>query len=145
MASSEKEFFKNAYARIYHDPELDALVLQYISKVPGHEQFVEINQAVLKAFKQLNTTRFIADIRKMGIISLQSQEWVVSTLLPGLIKHLAGKPLWHAQLLDSNEIMSRVSGNNIKNKSTSTSKDIEVIQFSSEDELRKYCLEHKHP
>lgn len=133
-----KEFFKNNFARVFYDESLDALYLEYTNKVPNDEQFILVNKAVLDAFLQLKTQKFVADIRKMGIISLASQGWVVKNLLPGMIKHLKGKKLCHAQFLDASEILSKVSGGNIKNKSAEVAKDFEVKQFSKEEELKNY-------
>jgi len=133
-----KEFFKNSFARIYHDDALDTLFLEYTNRVPNDEQFIQVNQAVLDAFVKLKTQKFVADIRKMGIISLSSQNWVVNNLLPGMLKHLKGKKLYHAQFLDASEIMAKVSAGNIKNKSQQVAEDFEVKQFSKEDELKNY-------
>lgn len=132
------EFFKNNVARIHYDKSLDTLFLEYLEKVPNDASFVAINQAVLDAFTKLKTQKFVADIRRMGIISLASQDWVLKNLLPGMIKHLNGKKLHHAQFLDPSEIMSKVSGGNIKNKSTQVDSAIEVVQFSNEKELHEY-------
>ena len=133
-----KEFFKNSIARIFYDEALDALFLEYTNRVPNDEQFIAVNQAVLDAFVKLKTQKFVADIRKMGIISLSSQNWVVNNLLPGMLKHLNGKKLYHAQFLDASEIMAKVSAGNIKNKSQQVAKDFEVKQFSNEEELKNY-------
>ncbi|HEY5824798.1 MAG TPA: hypothetical protein VIT44_10555 [Cyclobacteriaceae bacterium] len=133
-----KEYFKNNFARIFYDDALDTLYLQYTSKVPSDEQFILVNQEAIKVFTQLQTTKFVADIRKMGIISINSQAWVVKNMLPGLLAHLKGKKLHHAQLLDPNEIMSKVSASNIKNKSSQVAEGFEVVQFTSEDEMIKY-------
>lgn len=133
-----KELFKTNFARIYYDESLDALYLEYTSKVPNDDQFILVNQAVLDAFVKLKSQKFVADIRKMGIISLASQSWVVNNLLPGMLKHLKGKKLYHAQFLDASEIMAKVSAANIKNKSEQVAKDFEVKQFSNEEELKNY-------
>ena len=133
-----KEYYKDTSAKVYYLPEVDTLFLEYLGKVQNDEHFIQINTAVLQNFRKLKTQKFVADIRKMGIISLASQGWVVTNLLPGMLKHLKGKKLYHAQFLDSSEIMSKVSAANIKNKSTGVSKDFEVNQFSSEVELKKY-------
>jgi hypothetical protein len=135
-----KEFFKNNFARVYYDESLDALYLQYITRVPNDEQFILVNQAVLDAFVKLNTQKFVADIRKMGIISLQSQDWIVKNLLPGMFKHLKGKTLYHAQFLDASEILSKVSAANIKNKSSQVADGFEVRQVTSDAELKEYLL-----
>ena len=74
----------------------------------------------------------------MGIISVKSQQWVVNNLLPGMIKHLKGKKLFHAQLLDPSEILSKVSANNIKDRSNTVAADFEVRQFSNDSELKEY-------
>jgi hypothetical protein len=133
-----KEFYSNKTACVYYDESLDTLFLKYLGRVANDEQFIEINTAVLNAFKTLKTQKFVADIRHMGIISIRSQEWVVKTLLPGMMAHLKGKKLFHAQLLDPSEIMSKVSAANIKKKSKDVAEDFEVVQFGSEAELTDY-------
>jgi len=132
------EFFKNSFARIFYDKELNTLFLEYISKVPSDEQFIVVNTAVLDAFRKLETQKFVADIRKMGIISISSQNWVVQNLLPGMLKHLKGKKLYHAQFLDASEVMSKVSAGNIKSKSQKVAADFEVVQCTSDKELQDY-------
>jgi hypothetical protein len=93
---------------------------------------------VLAAFTKLNTQKFVADIRKMGIISVASQNWVIANLLPGMVKHLKGKMLYHAQVVDPSEILSKVSANNIKDRSKQVATGFEVVQFSDEEKLREY-------
>ena len=130
-----KEFYKDKTAHVYYDKELDTLFLEYTGKVLNDEHFIQINTAVLNAFTTLHTQKFVADIRKMGIISVNSQKWVLEILLPGMIKHLNGKTLFHAQLLDPSEILSKVAGSNIKNKSSTVAEGFEVEQFASRDEM----------
>jgi len=136
-----KEFFKNNFARIFYDDIQDALFLEYTGKVPNDEQFILVNQTLLDTFTKLKTQKFVADIRKMGIISLAAQAWVVKNLLPGMIRHLNGKKLYHVQFLDTSEILSKVSAKNIKNKSTAVATDFEVVQCSTEADLKKYLKE----
>lgn len=124
------EFFKNAIARVYYDEELDSLFLEYLQKVPNDAEFIKINSEALKAFKELNTQIFVADIRKMGIISVSSQKWVAEVMLPGMFKHLAGKKLYHAQYLDPDEVFSRVSAENVKKNATQSEDTSELLQFS---------------
>ena len=133
-----KEYYKDSVARVYFDDTLNTLFLEYTSKVPNEELFVTINSAVLKAFTSLTTQKFVADVRKMGIISVKSQQWVVNNLLPAMIKHLNGKTLHHAQLLDPSEILSKVSAANIKSRSGQVADGFEVVQFSDEKELKNY-------
>jgi len=130
-----KQFYKDKTAVVYYDPEFDTLFLEYTDKVLNDEQFIKINTAVLDAFLTLKTQKFVADIRKMGVIGVNSQKWVVTNLLPGMIKHLNGKTLYHAQLLDTTEIMSKVAAANIKNKSNTVSEGFEVEQFSNREEM----------
>ena len=133
-----REFFTHKSARVYYDESRDALFLEYLGKVFGDDQFIEINTAVIEAFRQLNTNKFVADIRNMGVISLNSQKWVVEKLFPALVDHLNGRRLYHAQLLDPAEIFAKVSGSNIRNKSADLQEGFEVSQFSDEDELNTY-------
>lgn len=133
-----KDFYKDNSAKVYYDPETDALFLEYLGKVLNDDHFIQINTAVLKAFTELKTQKFVADIRKMGIIGLPSQKWVIDVLLPGMVNHLKGKTLFHAQLLDPKEIMAKVSGGNIKNKSSETLDKLQMKQFTDMAELRAY-------
>ena len=136
-----KDFHTLRCANIYFDEELDALFLHYTSKVLDHEEFLEVNTLVLEASKTLNTTNFVADIRSMGIIAVESQLWVAKTLLPEMIKHLNGNTLWHAQLIDSKEVLSKVSGNNIKRKSENDIANFELVQYTSAEELKSDLLD----
>ena len=138
-----KHFYKDKVAEVFYDDAVDCLFLKYVDKVPNDEAFVKINSAVLDAFVTLKTQNFVADIRKMGIISINSQNWVVNNLLPGMFKHLKGKTLYHAQLLDPSEIMAKVSASNIKSKSNKVAEGFEVIQFTNEADLRKHLSDKK--
>jgi hypothetical protein len=135
-----REYFKDASARIYYDQSLDTLFLEYTGRVKNEDHFILINSAVLTAFKSLDTRKFVADIRRMGVISLNSQEWVVKELLPGMVKHLRGKELFHAQLLDPVEIFSKVSASNIKRKAITIADKFDVYQYTDEAELKEHLL-----
>ena len=138
-----KEFYKDASAKVYYIPEVDALFLEYLGKVQNDEHFIQINTAVLQSFRKLKTQKFVADIRKMGIIGVNSQKWVVDVLLPGMVEHLKGKILFHAQLLDPKEIMAKVSGGNIKNRSSQTLDKLEMRQFTDADDMNAFLKNWK--
>lgn len=133
-------FFQSPTAEIFYDQELDTLFLKYLDKVKNDEEFISINSELLKAFESLSTNKFVADIRKMGIISLESQNWVANHLIPKMFEHLKGKMLYHAQLLDAADIFVKVSGSNIKKKTSNQDSGFEVKQFSEESELKEYLL-----
>ena len=109
-------FFQNECAEIYYDDVLDTLFLKYLNKVQNTEKFIEINSQLLAAFRQLDTQKFVADIRKTGIISIEAQNRVVENLIPGMFKHLNGRPLFFPQLIGPSELMSKVSESNIKRR-----------------------------
>lgn len=133
-----KTFFESATAKVYYDNELDTLFLEYLGKVKNDAEFIDINTQLLEAFKSLSTQKFVADIRKMGIISLDSQNWVANHLIPSMFEHLKGKMLYHAQLLDASDIFAKVSGSNIKNKASDDETGFKVMQYSDKVELEKY-------
>jgi hypothetical protein len=93
---------------------------------------------LLKAFEQLQTQKFVADIRKMGIISIEAQSWVANNLLPGMIRHLNEKKLFHAQLLDPAEVKSKVAAAGVKNRASKLSDNFEFKQFSAREEVMLY-------
>ena len=138
-----KEFYKDTSAKVYYNPELDTLFLEYLGKVQNDEHFIKINTAVLDNFRKLKTQKFVADIRKMGIIGVNSQKWVVDVLLPGMVEHLKGRTLFHAQFLDPKEIMAKVSGGNIKNRSSQTLDKLEMRQFTDALEMNAFLKNWK--
>ncbi|WP_375578743.1 hypothetical protein ABWH96_17205 [Marivirga tractuosa] len=140
---NQRLFFENVTARIYYDLRLKALFLEYTNKVRSDAEFIEINSEVLKAFQQLDSNQFVADIRKMGVISVASQQWVVKNLIPGLMKHLKGKPLFHVQLMDPVEVFAKVSAKNIKNKSAQNIPGFNVEQFYDTASLENYLSTHQ--
>ncbi|MFN8437553.1 MAG: hypothetical protein U0V72_07915 [Cytophagales bacterium] len=138
-----KEFYKSDTALVYFDESLDTLFLKYYKKVNNDDHFLEINNALLKAFCSLNTNKVVADIRQMNMISVNAQKWIVTVLFPEMLKHLAGKPLIHAQLLNDKDIMSKVSALNVKNKAKNLVEGFEVFQFSDENELIDFLKDVK--
>lgn len=131
-------YFENQYAKVYFDKGLNTVFLEYKSKVPSHKEFLVVNEKVISCFESQQTQKFVADIRKMGIISLESQQWVADVLLPELLKHLKGKSLIHAQLLDEKDVMVKVSANGVKKRSAQTIENFELHQFSDLTKLKKF-------
>lgn len=131
-------FFENQYAKVYFDKDFNTVFLEYKSKVPSHKDFLAVNEKVINCFQNHQTQKFVADIRKMGIISLESQQWVADVLLPTLLKHLKGKSLIHAQFLDEKDVMVKVSANGVKKRSAQTIENFELHQFSDWNELKKF-------
>ena len=105
----EELYFDHAMAKVFYHPTLDCIFLEYKSKVPTYSDFLLINEKLLSCFRHYNTQKVVADIRKLGIISPQWQQWVAEMLLPEMVHHLKGKPLIHAQLFDKNDIMVKHS------------------------------------
>lgn len=140
---NQRQFFESGTAKVYYDFRLKALFLEYTNKVKSDAEFIEINSEVLKAFQQLDTNQFVADIRKMGVISVSSQQWVVKNLIPGMMKHLKGKSLYHAQLMDPVEVFAKVSAKNIKNRSAQEIPGFNVEQFYDMASLENYLSKHQ--
>jgi hypothetical protein len=141
--SANEPFYSSDVAKVYYDETLDTLFLYYLSRPKNSDQFIEINKAVLGAFKKLDTQKFVADIRRMGVISVDSQQWVVDNLFPGMLQHLKGKRLYHAQFLDPSEIFSKVSGSNVKSKSSKINEGMYFEQFSDQESLEKFLKDIK--
>ena len=136
-----KEFWQSKTAKIYYIPRLDTLFLEYTGKVASHKEFVTINTEVLNAFTALNTQKFVADIRFMGVIAVESQKWVAEVLLPGMFDHLQGRPLHHAQFLDEKEIFSKISGTNIQNRTENKVHDgFHLYQFANRSALEDFLI-----
>ncbi len=124
-------------ATIEYDEKLDALFLNYTDKVSGHKEFIELNEKLLEVFQSLDTQYVVADIRKIGIIGVDSQKWASEVLFPAMINHLDGKKLYHIQLLNKKDIYSTISGNNVK-RFTTDIKGLEFYQVDDENEVAKH-------
>ncbi len=133
-----QKFFENQSAQVYYDATLDTLFLEYTNKITSHEQFVTINMAVLNTFLKLNTRKCAADIRKMGVISIESQKWVVDNLVPGMIKHLGGQMPVVVQLLDESEIFAKVAANKINERIKQDKVGFHVMQFTDRKAMEAY-------
>jgi hypothetical protein len=131
-------FFENKSAKVYYDLDLDSFFLEYTDKVVNHEQFVIINTALLNAFKKMHTKKFVADIRKMGVISIESQKWIVDILIPEMMKHVGGENMIVAQLIDSSEIFAKVAANKINEQVKDDKAGFQVIQFTDRSEMEAY-------
>lgn len=131
-----KEFYKTDFVSVFYDEDTHALWVKYFHKVPSDKHFIPVVDAMLKGFKLSNTQRFMADIRKMGVLGIDSQSLIVTKLIPCMINHLNGKKLYHAQLIDPGEIMGKVAANNVKRKAENES--IEIVQFVNERDAIAY-------
>jgi hypothetical protein len=131
-----KEFYSANFVSVFYDTETDALWVKYFQRVPSDEHFVPVVNAMLNGFLSLNTQKFVADIRKMGVLGMESQNLIVTKLLPGMLNHLRGKKLYHAQLVDSREVMCKVAADNVKRKTTN--EDVEIVQFTDQCEAVNY-------
>lgn len=131
-------FFENRSAKVYYHSDLNTLFLEYTDKVASHEQFIIINTAVVEAFLKLQTNKFVADIRKMGVISIESQKFVVEHMLPAMVKHLNGEDPVVIQLMDKSDIFAKVAADKIKNQSRDQKKGFEVLQFSDRANMEAY-------
>lgn len=132
-----KEFYSADFVKVFYDTETDALWVKYFQKVPSDKHFVPVLEAMLNGFISLKTQRFVADIRKMGVLGIDSQKLIVSKLLPGMIHHLQGKKLYHAQLLDAHEITAKIVANNVVKRCTSN-ESMEIVQCFSERKVIDY-------
>jgi hypothetical protein len=87
---------------------------------------------------KLKTVKFVADIRKMGVISVESKTWVVNNLLPGMVKHLKGDELIHIQFMDASEVFSKIAANHVKEKSAKKTEKLHIAQFTDCTEMEAY-------
>jgi lipopolysaccharide biosynthesis glycosyltransferase len=139
---SKTEFFKNDYATVFQQ-DGDTTVLQYFKKVPDHETFLAVNEAIIDGYKKKPTQILVADVRNMGILSVDAQKWVSNTLIPTLIELLNGKTLYHAQFLNPNEVLSRLSANNVKRFSEALTSNFVLMQFGTQEELDQGIAEYR--
>lgn len=131
--------FDNAI--IYYNESHETLFLEYTSEVDSHEQFIEINFNILSAFKKLNTYKFAVDVRKLGFIGIDSQKWISEVLLPGMISHLNSKLLYHLQLIDPSEAMSKIAATGVKLQADDLVKGFQVEQFTDSSKMEERLQE----
>lgn len=138
-----KVFYNDEVAKIYYHSDLDALFLEYKAKVPNDDYFMKVNTETLNAFLSLNTNAFVADVRKMGILSVNAQKWIVEVMLQKMADHLKGKHFIHLQIIDATETLSKISAGNIRYKSRNIVNGFEVLQFGDNASLETYLKEVK--
>ncbi len=131
-----KEFYRADFVSVFYHEDTHALWVKYFQKVPSDKHVIPVVDAMLNGFKQSNTQKFMADIRKMGVLGTDSQSLIVNKLIPGMVSHLNGKRLYHAQLIDPGEIMAKITANNVKRKSDN--EKIEIVQFVNERDAIAY-------
>jgi hypothetical protein len=131
-----KEFYRADFVSVFYHEDTHALWVKYFQKVPSDKHVIPVIDAMLNGFKQSNTQKFMADIRKMGVLGTDSQSLIVNKLIPGMVSHLNGKRLYHAQLIDPGEIMAKITANNVKHKSGN--EKIEIVQFVNERDAIAY-------
>jgi hypothetical protein len=133
------EPFDNDFASITYDAAMDAIILSFKKQAPPPE-FIKINQKVLDRFRTLKTNRFYVDTRKIGVVSLEGQQWVINNLFPGMIDHLGGRKLYHVQLVNPAEVFGKVAASNIKSKAVTRSPDEKLVieSFDSEQEAKEW-------
>jgi hypothetical protein len=132
------EYYKDEAAFVYYDRDVDTLFLRHEKKVINDQQFVNINAAAWRAFRSLQTAKFVVDVRKMGMISINSQKWILDTFLPKMVFHLNDRKLLYVQLVDNKELLSKVCASNIANRARQISTKVEVIQFADEREMNAF-------
>lgn len=139
-----KTFYSDKVAKIYYRKDIDAFFIEYLDKIPSEEYFnTKIRMEMLNAFLQLDTNIFIADIRKMGLLSVDSQKWIVDVMLKKMAEHVKGRPFIHLQIIDNNETLSKISGSNIRYKARDISSGFEILQFYDLPSIEKYLKELK--
>lgn len=132
-------YYETDRAKVYFDEDLNTLFLVYKNRVGGTERFIEINEAMLKAFRNLDTQVMVVDARHMGVISIDSQNYVKDTLLPAMQKHLDGKTFYHAQLINPSDIFSKIAANKIKNGAEENIQENFVMkQFTEMEDIHSW-------
>ena len=125
-------------ADVYFDEDLYAVALVYKQRLEGYNMFVEVHQDILDVFLQHTSNAFFVDTRKMGVLSLDCQRWVVEHLFPGMLKHLKGKTLYHAQVISKQDAFAKFGADNIRSQSEKKIEGIEIKAFEEEEEAKAW-------
>jgi len=128
------KIFENEFAEILHDEELNILSLVYKKQVQK-DDFIFINQKFLEIFRTLNIYKIYINALKIKVVPVEGQHWVINNMIPGMIEHVNGKMLYHAQVLNTDSFV-KFAAQNIRNKSQNQSIEIpmKVAAFESEEE-----------
>ncbi|MEM8938305.1 MAG: hypothetical protein AAGC64_03045 [Bacteroidota bacterium] len=135
-----KLYHQNNQAEIYYESELDALLLKFLPETEDDHHFIEISEFFFNAMKEFNTTRLIVDARNMGILDYESQLWLSKSFFKQIKGFARGRKIIHATLIDPEKLMSRVSIANVKERLGEKVEGFDFLEFTDEQELRKYFL-----
>lgn len=107
--------FENEFIEIIYDEELK--VLSFVYKVqPQSDKFMELNQKFLDEFKTLDCNKILINAIEIKLVSVENQNWVANTMIPEMLKHINGRKLYHAQILNSDAFV-QFAAHNIQKKS----------------------------
>lgn len=137
IKTSAQVLFENQFATIEYDANVDSLNLIYKAN-PRYEDFIVANEKFLEEFTKRDKFRFLVDARKMGVIGIDAQNYIIQKFIPSLMAHMKGKTLYHVQVVPQNEVFAKVAANNIKSKSEREVKGFVIRQFFIEAEAKEW-------
>jgi hypothetical protein len=125
---------EDAFSTIGYDQELDALTLQFKKQAPTQD-FINLNKKAVEFFLKLNTNKFYVDTRKIGVVSLEGQKFVIDEVFPRMLAHTKGRKFYHVQVINPSEVFGKVAASNIKNKASLKRADEKLIIESFDCEI----------
>lgn len=117
--------FENEIVDIIYDEELRILSLVYKEKPKG-DHFIAVNQKFIEVFKTLDCNKILINAIVIKVVGVENQNWVAHTMIPELLKHIKGKTLFHAQILNSDAFV-QFAARNIEKKSMSGNDSIPML------------------
>ncbi len=137
----KKLFFDNDYVTIGYNVSMDALVISY-KRYGKEEEFVDVNKKLIDVYQDIKSGKCIADIRKMGVISVRAQQLIGEVIIPSLVEISPDNTLYHAQII-TQDIFVKVAA--MKVKATSEAQSLRkgkvvVQQFIKEEDANNWLL-----
>lgn len=136
VTSTVKVLVRQPQAYIQFHPESQIIDMVFTARM-NETEFIGINKALLDEFKKLNCNKLLVDALNMGVVSPGGQKWVVENLVPGMIAHLKGRKLYHAQIIPEKDIFGKFAAKNIEDRASKVPGMV-MIAFPSEAEGRAW-------
>jgi len=130
---------KFSYAYIQFHEATNLFEMVFTSKM-NETEFIAVNKALLDEFRKKQSNRLLVNALNMGVISTGGQKWVVENLVPGMISHLKGRNLYHAQIIPEKDVFGKFAAKNIEDRASKVPGMV-MIAFSNAKEGMDWLLQ----
>lgn len=132
------EKFQNQIAIISYDEENNIISMEFKMK-SSISDFIAIHEKFLEEFYKLSCNKYLVNLKKISVVSMEGHDWVVNNLFNNMLNHIIDKNLFHAQIIPSSDIFAKFVAENVKMKAEKQGdKRLVIKSFYSDTEAKEW-------